>query len=263
MHLSAKPIILYDIASVTSKSWSPNTLKTRLCLNYRGLNYTTEWLEYPDIATVSKEKGMLPTLTLQGQPLYTLPAILDPRDDGSPKALAESFEIAKYLDAAYPDEAKRLVPPGADAEQFQQDVALAVRSWTIAPLAPVLFPRAGHLLNPVSKEYYDRVKAIQYFNKNNLSEVKVTKEEEEKMWAASRDGWSRLDEEYYAKTDDKGPWLLGDKPSFGDFVVLAALIFFRQTVGEDGEEWKMMRGFNGGRWARLYDDTAYLRQSEI
>ncbi|KAH6893672.1 hypothetical protein BKA70DRAFT_1323762 [Coprinopsis sp. MPI-PUGE-AT-0042] len=259
------PLIFYDIPSTSFKSWSPNTLKTRLCLNYRGLEYNTEWLEYPDIATVGKEKGMLPTTTVQDRPLYTLPAILDAPDDGSrpPTGLAESFEIAKYLDSTYPDEAKRLVPPGEDAERLQQDVAVAVRSWTIAPLSHVLFPRAGYLLSPVSKEYYDRVKAIQYFNKDNLSEVKVTKEEEEKMWAASRDGWTRLEEEYYAKTDDKGPWLLGDKPSFGDFVVLAALIFFRQILGEDSEEWKMIRGFNGGRWARLYDETAHLRQSEI
>lgn len=259
------PLIFYDIPSATFKSWSPNTLKTRLCLNYRGLQYKTEWLEYPDIARISKEKGMLHTTMLQGQPLYTLPAILDAPDDGSrpPVALAESLEIAKYLDSAYPDEAKRLVPSGAEAEQFQRDFAIAVRSWVIAPLSHILFPRAGHLLGPTSKEYYDRVKAIQYFNKNNLSEVKVTEEEEEKMWAASRDGWTRLDGEYYAKTDDQGPWLLGDKPSFGDFVVLAALVFFKQTLGEDSKEWKMMRGFNGGRWARLYDDTAHLRHSDI
>ena len=51
------------------------------------------------------------------------------------------------------------------------------------------------------------------------------KVEEEEMWAKSEEGWTRLETEYFAKTDDKGLWLLGDRPSFGDLVVVASLIF--------------------------------------
>ena len=57
--------------------------------------------------------------------------------------------------------------------------------------------------------------------------------------------------------------LLGDRPSFGDLVVVASLIFLVKAYGEDSEEWKRVRGLNGGRWAQLYDATAHLRQSEI
>lgn len=41
---------------------------------------------------------------------------------------------------------------------------------------------------------------------------------------AGRKGWAKTDKEFYAQTDEKGPWLLGASISFGDFVVLAVLI---------------------------------------
>lgn len=49
--MSSSSTILYDLPSKGDcKCWSPNTWKVRLPLNFKGIPYTTEWVEYPDIA---------------------------------------------------------------------------------------------------------------------------------------------------------------------------------------------------------------------
>jgi len=49
-------IILYDLPSKDPCGcWSLNPWKTRMALNYKGVDYNTEWVEYPDIASKFKE----------------------------------------------------------------------------------------------------------------------------------------------------------------------------------------------------------------
>ncbi|PSN72789.1 hypothetical protein BS50DRAFT_568392 [Corynespora cassiicola Philippines] len=48
-------VILYDIPSKEPKTcWSLNPWKPRLILNYKGIDYKTEWVEYPDLAPYFK-----------------------------------------------------------------------------------------------------------------------------------------------------------------------------------------------------------------
>ncbi|RDB26472.1 Glutathione S-transferase-like protein ustS [Hypsizygus marmoreus] len=94
-------ITFYDIPStLPGKAWSANTWKTRYSLNFKGLPYKTVWVEYPDIAELSKKLGIAPTNEGPNGPNYTLPAIYDPTTG---TALAESIAIAEYLDKTYPD----------------------------------------------------------------------------------------------------------------------------------------------------------------
>lgn len=51
--------------------------------------------------------------TMAGKPWYTLPIIYDPSTD---RVVADSLEIAKYLDEQYP-ETPNVIPPGTDALQ--------------------------------------------------------------------------------------------------------------------------------------------------
>ncbi|KAJ5119703.1 hypothetical protein N7448_010372 [Penicillium atrosanguineum] len=49
---SPEPVHFFDITSTlpgASKSWSPNTLKVRAALNFKGIPYTQSWISYPDI----------------------------------------------------------------------------------------------------------------------------------------------------------------------------------------------------------------------
>lgn len=43
--------VLYDLPNPGRNScWSVNTWKTRAALNFKGIPYKTEWVEFPDIA---------------------------------------------------------------------------------------------------------------------------------------------------------------------------------------------------------------------
>ncbi|GAW07249.1 AChain Crystal Structure Of Glutathione Transferase Gstfua3 From Phanerochaete Chrysosporium [Lentinula edodes] len=114
--MAANTIVFYDIPFAESNiCWSPNTWKTRYSLNYKGLSYRTEWIEYPDIEALCIKIGAAPTdVKADGiTPDYTLPVIYDPSTD---KTISDSFAIALYLDTAYPDTPK-LFPPGTQALQ--------------------------------------------------------------------------------------------------------------------------------------------------
>lgn len=44
-------VTLYDLPSKDPcRTWSLNPWKTRLILNYKEIEYDTEWTEYPDVA---------------------------------------------------------------------------------------------------------------------------------------------------------------------------------------------------------------------
>lgn len=52
------PIIFYDLADVKGESWSSNTYKTRLTLNYKGLPYRVHYVELCDIETTLRDLGV-------------------------------------------------------------------------------------------------------------------------------------------------------------------------------------------------------------
>ncbi|KAF7320563.1 hypothetical protein HMN09_00140300 [Mycena chlorophos] len=72
-------IVFYDVAlKEVGACRSPHTLKSRYALNFKGLEYTTMWLEYPEIEDACKAIGGKPTRNKpDGTPLYTLPMIHD------------------------------------------------------------------------------------------------------------------------------------------------------------------------------------------
>ncbi|KAK0215070.1 hypothetical protein IW262DRAFT_1440636 [Armillaria fumosa] len=82
------PITIYDIPSIAPGSdWSPDVWKVRYVLNYKGLSYQTEWVEYPDIeplytkigakSHITKPDGMTPHYNAISQPCFTTPRFSD------------------------------------------------------------------------------------------------------------------------------------------------------------------------------------------
>lgn len=50
-------LVLFDLPSKDRcHCWSLNPWKTRLLFNYKGLDYTTEWVEYPDIKSTFEKQ---------------------------------------------------------------------------------------------------------------------------------------------------------------------------------------------------------------
>lgn len=237
-----------------------------MCLAYKSLPHKTEWVEFPDIAAVCRANGFKATASWKdGSPYYSLPGIIDDHEgspSGAPTAVSESFEIAKYLDATYPG-TKRVIPEGHEAEEFQRNFPLVFRKLVFLPLAHIFFPRVANIFNPVSKEHYSKERGSLSSNTDYLDHVRVNDGDDGSTIGDDfRKGWDELESKYYAPTDDKGPWILGDSISFADFVVASYLTCIQRVFGQESKEWQELRSLNGGRWGRLFDETQYLVQVE-
>ena len=113
-----------------------------MALNFKGVPYTTTWLEYPDIAGALQEKGVAPNAS--GTP-YTAPAAQF--EDGT--IVMDSLRIARELERRHPEPS--LVVDDAVVEQ-----ALTVMNNIFgACVAELLPPVPRAFLSDVSAEYFE------------------------------------------------------------------------------------------------------------
>ncbi|KJA24471.1 hypothetical protein HYPSUDRAFT_38907 [Hypholoma sublateritium FD-334 SS-4] len=231
-------IILYDVCSNTrGVAWSPSTWKIRYCLNLKGLDYKTEWVEFPDLEPLYKKLELEPTVkNSDGSPRASIPLIYDP---STKIYLTDSVVIAEYLDKTYPGPS--IFPSNTIAIQSLLETAYIVH---IRPIIPLVMPAACDKMNPRSADYY-RVKRVEALLK--VFQVGDTLPREV-YWTQYRDGLGEVDK-WYSKID--GPFLMGNTVSWGDFVVGSCIIWLRVIWGEESQEWKDITSWHGGRWANL------------
>ena len=208
-------------------------------MNYKRIPYRTEWVEYPDIAPLSKKLGINATdHGKDGSPLYTLPAIHDP---STGIYIADSIVIAEYLEKTYPD-TPSVFPNESIALQkafepgFTRGISAA---WCFIKPAVCL------KLNPASEEYFRRTREISFGKK--LEDVVPTGEARTEAWGKFKKGLDTT-YSYLISTDTKGPYMMGDTISWSDFVLFSFLYWFKLVWGEDSEEWKDIASWNDGRW---------------
>ena len=221
-----------------------NALLPRFSLNFKGIPYKTEWVEYPDIKPLSIKLGIESTSwKADGSPQYTLPAIYDPTTG---VYISDSLKIAQYLEKTYPD-TPALFPNGTLALQIAFTDAFASKSISIwsSIVAATYFK-----LNPRSQEYFRRTR--EEMTGKKMEELAPTGEAHVRQWADFEKGFGRVDE-WYSKNDDKGPFLLGDKISWADFVVASYLMRYKVIWGEESSEWKTISSWHDGRWASLLE----------
>jgi len=244
-------IIFYDIPSaVTGSAWSPNTWKTRFALNYKGLSYRTEWVEYPDIASVLSALGVEPHPPEVDPYPYTLPAIYDPL---TRKAIMESSKIALYLDETYPD-TPALLP--AETRVFQTAFQRAFSTALHQKLKPLILHRiAATALNPPSAKYFFETREKVLGCK--LAEVSPPgSQKRAEQWAVAEKGSGVVASWFEAAGDGRlllsgeGPDGDGGKVTHADTYVAGVLIWLRVIFGADSEDWRRVEGFDGGRWKR-------------
>ncbi|CAE6461118.1 unnamed protein product [Rhizoctonia solani] len=247
------PIIFYDILS-QHDTWSPNTYKTRLTLNYKRLPYRVEYISYPDIAPMLKELGVrstnpTPYIT------YTLPMIADPSPDpnGKPTYIVDSFDIAIYLDKMYPAPKYPVVfSPGMRAVQkitsdlFWNEVAL-----TILPALVPLTARAG-FLDERGREYFSKTR--EEYMKQIPAETGIGS----KFWGDAHEKWKWFGE--MLDLNEEGPFVTGKQISFTDFVIGGIIFFLRRVEGGDMPMWNAMAEWQGGRWAGLWAEIEKLEK---
>lgn len=178
----------------------------------------------------AKPTGLRPTGS--GEPFYTLPAIVD---DSTGVVLAESADIVEYLDKTYPD-TPRLIPEGTHALQAAFRDAFYPK---LASYYPLLAPKMTTMLNPPSERYIRE--------KYNANYVEPEGEEKVAVWNKWKDTIGSVDA--WMKKDDV--WVMGDTPSFADFILASFILSAKILYGPDSEEYAEILEMHGGRWGRL------------
>jgi glutathione S-transferase len=224
----------------------------RWVLNYKKLPYRTVWVEYPDIKPLSLEIGASPTsYDPDGTPFYTLPAIHDPNTG---KSISDSFDIAQYLDATYPE--RPVLPSGT--EGLQNAFVYAIEPvykvcWhdrcrnhhltleqTIFALAA---PAIAKSLNQASQEYWRRTREARVGR--SLEDFCPVGVEREKAFKGLQRDLSRITGNTQ-KNRNGGLFIMGNQISFGDFVIASVLMWAKIMLST--EEYNKIMSFNDGRW---------------
>ena len=212
-----------------------------MILNYKGLDYRTEWLEYPEIEPKLKSLGGKPTDKRDDETdKYTLPAIHDSESDA---VVTDSFVIAKYLDEKYPS-TPSFVPRGCDAAIILLDEHFMgyfghIYSVIIRPII--------RALNPPSAKFFSEA----HLQRSDWEDV--VKEDDgpgkTEAYAKFRECLEQL-ASVYDKNGKETIFFINDSFSFADCITIAFLKWVRTMVGVDSEEWKILENCAGGRWTK-------------
>lgn len=203
-------IILFDLASKDgNKCWSYNPWKTRFALNFKKLDYTTEFLEYPSLETRLSPH-------LPGADAYTSPTIA--YTDG--RYIPDSRVIADVLDKDHPSPPLHLDSAYLDRlERRLPDIVQALRPEIMAQI-PV------RLLNEASVPYW-------YRTREDRAGMKLQVLEEtqggDKAWTKAAPLLREVTD-WLGEKD--GPFFLGETVSYADFV-WAGFLLFLGRVGDD------------------------------
>ncbi|KAH0826269.1 hypothetical protein J3R83DRAFT_5739 [Lanmaoa asiatica] len=237
-----EPIILYDIPSITpGRPWSPNTMKTRYCLGYKQLPFTTVWVEFPDIAGLLQSKGVT-------HPPYTLPAIEDPNTGAF---IMDSLAIATVLGR---DVGDMFSFGSSRAGELGDDFAPRL----------VFLILCGERLNPVSKAYYYQTRAARLGERWTTLVDACSASPEDRAERVSqgieaiRGVWHKVTALYVRQSNSEeegqsgGPFVLGEEPSFLDFTVAGRVKFALDALTPSEAE--MLMSLEGGRLGRLVED---------
>ncbi|KAI3334115.1 putative glutathione S-transferase [Ustulina deusta] len=209
--MASSKIVLFDLPSKEPiHAWSLNTWKTRLVLNYKGLDYETEWLEYPEI-----KPRLQPHFPTNEE--FTVPTIKLP--DGT--YIMDSQVIAEELEKQHPSPSLHL-----DSPLYQK--YMDQLSATFKALRPVfLLGVPNRLLKKVNHAYWHKTRSLyvdmpleQYVQENSAEDAyKAASPHLRNMTAL-------------LKENDKGVFFLGDTISYVDFAHAGFLVMFR-ALGDD------------------------------
>jgi glutathione S-transferase len=265
--IPSSPIVFYDISMrppVEKTCCSPNPWKTRLALNFKGLPYTTSWVALPDISKVRRNLNVPPCRKFaDGTDFFTLPIISDP---ATHSLLGDSFDIAVYLQTTYPHSgAGDLFPPQTLDYVFAPDLAILV---PLSECRDSQFPEYAKFNVNVDAAFSAHVQlTIQCFPFDPAT-AEISKAEFVRRAGVTRWEDFALVGEAREKTkeslrnmlgglaklflrDTTGPFVLGTRACYADFIVGAWLRMMCATLPES--EWEELRSWHGGLFGRLHD----------
>ncbi|KAK0457217.1 uncharacterized protein EV420DRAFT_1549441 [Desarmillaria tabescens] len=234
-------ITFYDIPSkLPINAYSPNTWKARYALNFKGIPYHTEWVEFPDIEGLYKKFNIQASSTQQDgvTPYYTVPLL---HDSSTGAIISESAAIVEYLETTYPD-TPRLIPPGTKALHAAFTSAFEPQIMAIVPFS---IPAVNAILNPRSEAFFRKTREESFGM--TIEDMGPLGELKEKQLALLKHDLGKVDK-WMTEGD---AFVMGETPTFADVTMCAWMLFLRIILGEDSPEWKGLSTWHGGRWGRL------------
>lgn len=272
--MSAEPsIVFYDIASAPPlRTFAANPWKTRLALNYKGLNYRTQWVQMPDITAMREKLHVPANRTLpDGTAYHTLPVI---QDTEMGKILGDTFEIALFLDEAYPNMPSlfRRHTVGLTAA-FNARIDGIFTKYAILcsqmPFDPSVAAAVGAMFAKRAESMNVTMKLGSEQREQKMAEFEADLGELSKSYRHTggttdyfwRQGGTDKAQSQRAPPGREvgGPFLDGTEPVYADFIVCAWLKMFEAAMLE--EDWKRVRSWQGGFWGQIVD--ALGKWSEI
>ncbi|KAF5354239.1 hypothetical protein D9756_006990 [Leucocoprinus leucothites] len=231
--MSPPLITLYDIPGHTPQPWAPNIWRIRFILNYKNLPYKTVWVDTANVESTLRSINAPPSaVRSDGRPVYTLPVIVDPtRNPMQPEVLSNTNHIAEYLESAYP--ARPVFPEGSRA--MQSLFVHYIQEVFAKPLLPIMIPLSH-----------------QQMHHGGGGMPMLQGSQREQAWGAVKEQF-----DFLAMIMDKnagdgdGTVAMGREVTYADFALCSVLVWIERMAAHDG--WTRVRGWNGGRWARLYE----------
>ncbi|KAL7799386.1 hypothetical protein V8C43DRAFT_274903 [Trichoderma afarasin] len=205
---SEPQIILYDLACIKDVCFSPVVWRIRLLLNYKRIPYKTVFLEMPDIEPTLKGLGLPPHDRASGNFNYTVPTI---HHLPTNKYIMDSKPISEFLESTYPDPSVPLT------SELGTEIEAKVRSLVAPTFYRSAMPREVHILSPRAQEYFRRTREGRFGK--TLEELLAGEEE---RWQAV-DADRRAVGELMRTNKALGPFILGARPSYGDFFIAGSL----------------------------------------
>lgn len=201
---SSSEFVLYDITSKDNVCWSPNTHRPRTVLAYKKIPYTTHWLSYPDIDKTLRQHGQ------EDATVVTLPVLRH-----GDTYIAESWEIAKYLEEKYPEPS--VFAGGIEAqnkfrEYVQDGLYTIVRNWILYQLPPILDDRGA--------EYFVRTREAKF----GTTLQSLSKPDDE-ILPAVRGSLTPV----FHSLRQSGAYIMGADFSFADSIVLGVLQWIKRA----------------------------------
>lgn len=208
--MTSQKIVFFDLASKDgNKCWTLNPWKTRLVLNFKGVDYETEFLEYTDLEP--RLGPHVPGST------YTIPTIQ--YTDG--KYIMDSKAIVQAIEKGTPEPSLHLDSPYlAKVEEILEKITTALQPIYI-PTVPKRF------LNDASIPYWYRTREAKFGMK--LDEFEKTKGGD-LSWNQAEPLLKQITE--LLKENPDGPYFSGKTVTYADFIWAGCLIFW-QRLGDD------------------------------
>lgn len=237
-------------------------------LNYKKINFKTEWLALTSIKPTYEKLGLPPTPHPVEKPFYTVPALID-TSTTPPVLLSGSTNIERYLEEKYPDPPLFAVrPSGYSDAEWEAKLAVLTQidqflSGEKDPRWRVLF---GFLIPSVAK--YIKDEDLSYFKETRsrwfqkpFEEIGYKGEEAQAKLVEVKAAMDTLEEvivqgegKYFNPSDPNSkPWVLGDVVSRGDFALLGPFTLISKV---DPELWDKIKTWNSGRWGRMVELSA-------